>query len=152
MPICATKYHGQMTYEEPSVVSFASGLFGFESETRFLLIEQPSLHPIVFLQSLQTSDLCFISLPVFVVERDYCLTLSEKDCERLGTPSGRQPRIGEEVLCLALIAIQPDGPTTANLMAPVVMNLATRRAIQAISSTEYSHRHPLCLNEEMACS
>lgn len=153
MPRCATKYHGEMEFEDQSVVRFPLGLFSFESEDRFLLIEQEALHPLVFLQSLQTPELCFLSLPVFVVDRDYRLEISEKDRQAIGLPSGRQPRIGEEVLCLALVVIQPNGPTTANLMAPVVVNMQTRTAIQAISERDYSHRYPLPLaQEEVSCS
>jgi flagellar assembly factor FliW len=42
---------------------------------------------------------------------------------------------------------------TANLLAPVVISLATRRAVQAIASgSAYSHRHPLAAQEVAACS
>jgi flagellar assembly factor FliW len=151
---CQTKYHGEMDCEDQSVLNFPRGLFGFESETRFLPIEQPALRPLVFLQSLSTAGLCFICLPVLVVDRKYSLLLQPEDFEAVGLPSDRQPVIGIDVLCLAIVRIQPGGPTTANLLAPVVVNLRNSKAVQALSlNPNYSHQAPLpASSEESLCS
>jgi flagellar assembly factor FliW len=67
--------------------------------------------------------------------------MSAEDIRLLGL--WRAPRIGEDVLCLAVLSIRPEGPT-ANLLAPVVVNLRNRLAVQAVApDSEYSHRHPL---------
>ena len=47
MAKCRTKSHGEIEYSEDAVMHFSEGLFGFESETRFLPIEVPALHPIL---------------------------------------------------------------------------------------------------------
>jgi flagellar assembly factor FliW len=73
---------------------FSEGLFGFESETRFLLIEVPALHPLLFLQSVDRQGRCFITLPTLVVDPFYRLTLSPSDLELAGLPTGRQPMCG----------------------------------------------------------
>lgn len=154
MPLCLTKYHGEFEYSDAAVFEFPHGLFGFEHERRFLPIEIPAARPIVFLQSLTTQELCFVALPVFVVDREYRLSLSMEDRAELGLPSNRPAVIGEDVLCLALITIQPQRPTTANLMAPIVVSLASRRAVQALSTEyEYSHQHTfLQPAEDAVCS
>jgi flagellar assembly factor FliW len=142
MPKCLSLHHGEIEYAEDTVMRFAGGLPGFEEETAFLPIEIPSARPIVFLQSLSTPDLCFVTLPVFVVDQDYKLALPAESRAAIGLAHNSQPRIGEDVLCLVLVTIQDDGPTTTNLMAPVVMDLRTRRAVQAIREDGvYSHRH-----------
>jgi len=154
MPQCLTKYHGEMDYDEQAALHFKRGLFGFEAETRFLPIEQPALRPLVFLQSLVTPELCFISVPVFVVDQEYCLTLNPEDLEAVGLPADRPVQIGTDVLCLAIVCIQQGGPTTANLLAPVVVNRQNSEAIQAVSlNRKYTHQVALpapC--EEQACS
>lgn len=154
MPKCQTKYHGELEYEECAALDFPRGLFGFESETRFLPIEQPALRPLVFLQSLATADLCFISLPVLVVDREYSLSFLPEDLEAVGLPADRQPIIGADVLCLAIVSIQVGGPTTANLLAPVVVNRRNSKAIQALSlNRKYTHQAPLPEpSEEPVCS
>ena len=154
MPRCQTKYHGEMEYDKQAALQFSRGLFGFESETRFVPIEQPHLRPLVFLQSLSTPELCFITLPIFVVDREYCLQLKPGDLESVGLPTDRQPVIGEEVLCLAIVSIHQDGPTTANLLAPVVVNRRNSQAIQAVSlNQEHAHQAPIpAPREELVCS
>ena len=154
MPQCHTKYHGEMEYNERAALLLPDGLFGFEAETRFLTIEQPALRPLVFLQSLTTPDLCFISLPVLVVDKEYHLAIKGEDLESVGLPSDRQPLIGKDVLCLAIVHIQPGGPTTANLLAPVVVNRQNSKAIQAVS-LNHNHTHQAALpapSEEPVCS
>jgi flagellar assembly factor FliW len=154
MPQSLTKYHGEMEYDEQAVLHFARGLFGFEAETRFLPIDQPAMRPLVFLQSLSTPDLCFISLPVFVVDGEYSLSLRPEDLGAVGLPSDRQPLIGTDVLCLAIVRIQQGGPTTANLLAPVVVNRRNSQAIQAVSLNQ-KHTHQALLpapSEELVCS
>lgn len=153
MPRCLTKYHGEMEYDEKATLHFTRGLFGFEAETRFLSIEQPALRPLVFLQSLSTPDLCFVSLPVFVVDKDYSLLLDPDDLAAVGLPSERQPAVGTDVLCLVLVCIQNGGPTTANLLAPVVVNRHNSQAIQAVSlNRKHSHQAPLpAASKEPAC-
>lgn len=154
MPQCLTKYHGETDYDEAASLHFPRGLFGFEAETGFLLIDQPALRPLVFLQSLSTPDLCFVSLPVFMLDGEYSLSLRPEDLLAVGLRSDRQPEIGADVLCLAIIRIQPGGPTTGNLLAPVVVNRQNSKAIQAISlNQKYTHQAPLpapC--EEPVCS
>ena len=151
MPECQTKFHGRIVYDENAVFHFPNGLLGFEEETTFLPVEQPLTRPILFLQSLIHADLCFITLPVLVVEPHYLLSIAAEDLNLLELPSGHVPGIGSEVLCLAILTIRPHQPTTANLLAPVVINLATRRAVQAVSvDVPYSHQHPFLSPEDAA--
>ena len=136
-----TPHFGFLEYTAESTLEFSEGLPGFESEHRFVLVERPAHHPLVFLQSVQTTDLCFPALPVRVVEAFYQPQLGSSDLELLGL--ARQPEIGEDAVVLALIAVHEQDPT-ANLLAPVVINLKTRIAAQCVDpSMRYSHRHPL---------
>lgn len=154
MAKCRTKSHGEIEYSEDVVMRFEAGLFGFESETRFLPIEVPALHPLLFLQSIQRQGLCFITLPILVVDPAYRLALSPADLDLAGLPAGRQPVIGEDVLCLSILTLHKDGPSTANLIAPLVINLRNRQAVQAlVCEGEYSHQHVFPASEpEAVCS
>ena len=144
-----TKYFGQMEYDESSVVVFPDGLPGFEQERGFLPIRQPDREPIVFLQSLSTPAVCFVTLPVHAACRDYHLAIPAEDLDALGLPHSRQPVSGEDVICLTIISVGEDGSVTANLLAPIVINLKNGRARQPIQTeTEYSHRHDLAAQTE----
>ncbi|HTR35249.1 MAG TPA: flagellar assembly protein FliW [Bryobacteraceae bacterium] len=144
MPFFETKYFGNQEYREESVYEFPHGLPAFESETRFVLMEQPENKPLVFLQSLSRPNLCFLALPIGAIDQDYQLGISREDIEALDLVPERQPQIGSEVLVLALICLHDSFPPTANLMAPLVINLKTHRGMQAIRQDScYSHEHPI---------
>jgi len=133
-------------------LTFSSGLPGFENHRSFVLLRKPMTEPIVFLQSLDDRDLCFILLPILVIDSDYKLEMSQEELEEIGLPVDRRPRIGEDVFCAALLCARFGAPPTANLMAPIVVNLSNRMGVQVIqSASAYSNQHPL-LSENIACS
>lgn len=127
-----TRYFGTMDYTEDEVILTPLGIPGYVSETDFLLIQLPGQYPLVYLQSLRTPDLCFPALPVRVADPAYELQISEEDSAVLGTSN--RPRIGSDVLCLALLAAEEDGTTTANLMAPLVVRIGTRTGVQCLNA------------------
>ena len=150
MPHCITKYFGTISYEEASVLDFPAGLPGFESECRFLSLEQPAHHPLVFLQSVTNPDLCFVALPAAAVEPCYELEMDDADLELIAAEAASSSNL----LKLALVTISKSG-MTANLLAPIVINTKNLRAVQAVSPTQrYSHLHPLseAREPEAVCS
>ncbi len=152
MPEFETKYFGRITYQPESVVEFPAGLPGFEKENRFLLIEQPINRPLVFLQSLTSSELCFVTVPVVLIEPAYQLNLNPEELELLNLETAPGGAAGPDLLCLAIISFHEDGPATANLLAPVVVNWRRRRGVQSVpADSPYSHRHVLLEPQEAPC-
>ena len=145
MPRILTKCFAEIEYSDTCLYCFPEGLPGYEREKAFVFLNRPDSHPLMFMQSAQTPDLCFVLLPIFVVDRAYRLSLDDEDLERLRLPVTHQPRIGEDILCAAILCSRGNGdPPTANLLAPVVVNIRDRIGIQAIQTQSgYSHRHPL---------
>jgi len=137
-----TKYFGILSCREDAVFEFPRGLPAFEDERRFVLIELAENSPLVFLQSLTLPTLCFLAFPILVVDREYRLGVPGEDLAALDLDPKRQPALGDEVLVLALVSLHDGFSLTANLMAPVVLNLKTRRGLQAIRQDQlYSHQH-----------
>jgi flagellar assembly factor FliW len=152
MPSVQTQYFGVISYEPDSALEFPRGLPGFEERHRFVALRFADSQPLVFLQSLEDPGVCFITLPVLVVDPRYRLGISNEDRDLVGLPLARPLRIGEDVLCLAVIAIRETGPT-ANLLAPVVVNLHNQKAVQAVDpESGYSHQHALVPEEAPVCS
>jgi flagellar assembly factor FliW len=152
MTICKTRFHGPVSFRPEDVLEIPLGLFGFAEETRFLLLEVPSSRPVVFVQSICSPKLCFISLPVQIVDNAYALSLSGPDLELLGYSAATPPRPGEDVLCLALLTIRGKEETTANLLAPLVIDIRAHRGVQVLMNSGYSHQHPFLIPEgQFAC-
>ena len=143
MPVTQTSQLGNLSYQPESVLEFPGGLPGFEERRRFLPLQIAESEPIVYLQSLEEPALCFITLPVLAVDPAYRLRMTPEDADAIGLPRSGRPEIGADVLCLAVVSVKESGPT-ANLLAPVVVNLANQRAVQAIApGSDYSWEHPL---------
>jgi len=117
-------------------LEFPHGIPAFETERRFRLIDR---EPLLFLESEANAELSFLLLPVALIDPDYRLALSADDREILGaTPQSN-------LLSLAVITAAEELPPTANLLAPVVVNLDNGRAVQAVrSDAAYSHKQALC--------
>ena len=140
-----TRQFGILSYTRSQVIHFANGLPGFEECRDFLMHEEPTMAPFVFLQSLADANLSFVTLPVERLEPAYELTLSNEDLNQLATRALPAP---DEVVCLAILQLHPGG-ATANLAAPIVITTTAvdedpRRGTQAIRhDRRYSACHPV---------
>lgn len=135
-----SRQFGLIEFTGESVVEFPEGMPAFEQQTRYVLIERPDSAPLIFLQSLDDPQLCFVTLPVGCVDARYQPRLEKSDFEALGM----QTFDDQEVLCLVILTIPAQGPPTVNMMAPVVIHRRTRRARQVIQfDSGYSFRQQL---------
>ena len=147
-----TRHFGTLEYEPAAVLEFAEGLYAFEDQKEFLLIEQPTSAPIVFLQSLREPGLSFMALPVQVADPAYRLALPEEDSRALGFPDGYAPQLGRDIVGLVLLAVGPDQRATCNFLAPIVINHTRRCGRQVIQfDSGYSHQHVLSAVEAECC-
>jgi flagellar assembly factor FliW len=148
-----TKNLGAISWEPQSEIEFPRGVPGFEAYRRFVAVHFGHTDPLIFVQSLEDAALCFVTMPVRAVDPDYRLSVSREDLGLVGLRWERQPRIGEEIHCLAVLSFKETG-TTANLLAPIVINLKNLKAVQAVAQEGgYSHRHVLIEEEKAAaCS
>jgi flagellar assembly factor FliW len=128
-----SQWLGDIEFEPESELLFPCGLPGFEDERRMLPVEIPAQKPLVYLQSLASAGICFVALPVFVVDSGFQLHLSDDARATLQLPEECDPAIGIDVLCLALLL--PSGDTVrVNLNAPIVINLHNGRGVQSVST------------------
>ena len=154
MPKLSTVYFPELEYTNDAVFDFPGGIPGFEDQIAFLFVEQPATRPLVFMQSLLNPRLCFLAVPVLTVNPEYRLNLAPEDLPTLGFKPGDPLRIGTDIGCFVLLTVSEDAPPTVNMMSPIVVNLRSRKGIQAIPTTsEYSLRQPLVMEKETApCS
>jgi flagellar assembly factor FliW len=139
-----TRYFGTIDSESGLLIEFPAGLPAFEEQHSFLAIEHPRTAPVIFLQSMSTRELCFLALPILTIDPAYEVQISPEDLAAMGAPADRPPEVGKDIAALALIAVTPDGRTTANLMSPVIVNLANCQAFQIVRTDRaYSWAHPV---------
>ena len=144
MPSISTKQFGVVQFAEEDVFDFPNGLPGFEAEHLFLCIERPALRPVVFLQSIAQTSLCFITLPARSVDPAYELEVAAEERTVLGLATAATPVWDQSLACLAIVCLPSDGVPTANLLGPVVLSRQTRKGVQAVrDDCRYSALTPL---------
>lgn len=140
-----TTRFGQIEVKETEVLNFPVGLYGFERENQFTCLPfAPNIEsPMEWLQSLQTPSLAFVITDPFLYAPDYSVKLTE------GEKAQIQFETGNTLLTRAIVTI-PDNylEMTANLVAPLVINLTSGLARQfVLTTTEYDTRHFLLPQE-----
>ena len=113
---------------EVPTLTFAAGLPGFPEARNFALVWWGDENgPFSILMSLDENGLEFLVAPPHAFFPDYAPELDDDTAERLGIEDP------EEAVVLAIITVGDD-PTssTANLLAPIVVNHRTRAAAQVV--------------------
>jgi flagellar assembly factor FliW len=128
---------GEIRWDTDCELHFPAGLPGFERHKRMVPVEIPSQRPLVYLQSAERGEVCFLALPVLTVHSGFRLRLSEEDRSLLELDQSEAtrddtPAIGADVLCLALL-VPVGGTFQTNLDAPIVINLHNGRGIQIVT-------------------
>jgi flagellar assembly factor FliW len=111
------------------VVEFPSGIPGFESHRRFVLIASAELSPLGCLKAVDASAVSFLVLDPTLLFFNYDLTLSEFERARIGADAD------EPLLWLAIVTIT-EKEATANLRAPVVINPSKMLGCQLIRDND----------------
>lgn len=119
--------------EEVPELAFVRPLPGFAELRRFVLVElsgDEGQEPVLFeLRSLEEPAVRFLAAVPTAFFPDYAFELDEAECSELDL------RDESEALVLVLLTVgREPGTTTANLLAPVVVNARTRSAAQVILS------------------
>lgn len=141
--ICDTRYFGKLEFDSTSELSFPVGLPGFEQLSRFVAISQESTAPLMYLQSLDEVEICFICLPAALIDPAYHFELSDEDERELGISDETVRANPNLISVLAIITFRESG-VTANLMAPIVLCPSTRKGVQSFCGAgTYSHQHRL---------
>jgi len=128
---------GAIEVDEASLVEVDGGLLGFESIHRFALIQADDEGAYSWLQAVEDPGLAFLAVVPGFFFPDYSPDVPDDDVEALDL---RDPA-DAQVLCLVTIA---GDDVTANLMGPVVVNVANRTARQVVLLDQgWTTREPL---------
>ena len=122
---------GAFEVDDDRVVRIDTGLLGIPSSTGYVVVEPgDDDSPYFWLQSVDEPDVAFLATTPWDFFPDYELVLRDDDLELLAL------RRTEDAEVFLLLTVHRDGEQvqdiTANLLGPVVVNTATRRARQLV--------------------
>lgn len=135
-----TARFGEIEADEEKILRFKEGIPAFEDEHEFLLVPYEKESPILFMQSLKSPDLAFLVTSPFIFFPDYSFEIDDEVTEDLDIKSN------EDLLIYSILTV-PNGDVkkmTANLMAPVVINIKNMFAKQVVlDKSPYRTKHAL---------
>ncbi len=126
MVINTTRF-GQVQIEESDIVHFPEGILGFADLTKFVILDDPNDDIFAWLQSCEADAVAFPVLEPELFTENYKINMAKADSESLKLSTLEKARL------FSIVTI-PEDPTlmTANLKAPIVINLENRLARQCV--------------------
>ncbi|MFZ5894301.1 MAG: flagellar assembly protein FliW [Myxococcota bacterium] len=118
---------GVLEVEEDQVLQFPQGVIGFPHEREFVMVPHNSTGFLAWLQSATSPALALpvVSAHAFGAKYpDVDIEQAIASAELGGTP--------EEVALMVVLCAPQGQPATVNLLAPIIVNAATRRGAQVI--------------------
>ncbi len=143
--IIETQYFGAIEYEEADLFQFPYGIYGFEDYKNFLLIPFDQNNTSIYcLQNLEDSQLSFIVINPYHVDKDYTPNVSDEDKKTVHIKEDTN------VTFLNICTIKDPLPnSTINMRCPLLINLDSRCGKQILLEEEqYTMRHPWSLKKE----
>ena len=135
-----TDRFGELEIDEKRIIHFKDGIPAFEDEHEFIVLPYDEETPYYFLQSLNKPELAFLLTIPEIFFPDYSAEIDDETVEELKITDS------EKILVYALITI-PNGSIrymTANLLAPIVVNLESMQAKQIVmDKSNYTTKHRL---------
>ncbi len=136
----ATTHENDIVIPEEAIITFPEGLVGCTSWRQFILLETNVSGPFKLLQSLDDPQVSFIVADPYLLLSGYSFTLSEVDASTIELDDP----IKAMVLCILLVKQNPTLSITANLLGPIVINVARRLGTQLVlAESGYSAHFPV---------
>ena len=137
MNIVTTRF-GLIQAPDSEVIRIPDGLVGFRAFTQFVLLPDPEVAGLTWLQSVTAPELAFGLIAPPLAIGDYRIELRPGDRAALELEDERS------TLTYVILNRGEEGGLTANLQGPLVFNPARRLGRQLVlTSSRYAVRYPL---------
>ncbi len=135
----STTRFGDIDIDESRAIVMRGGILGFEHLKRYVFLVQDEENLFCWLQCVDNGSLAFVLIDPFVIKPDYRPVIQDSDIELLEIKSP------EDVILMSIVTIYPDPfKVTANLKAPIVINVRERLGKQIVLDREdYPVQYPI---------
>ena len=138
-----TSQFGEIEVSEDTFLTFPTGLVGFPTVQEFVVLDVSDDCHYQWFQAVKEPDLAFVIIDVHILDPDFKAEISDEGLTELDITQT------DPLLILAVVTIPAGHPeqATANLRAPLVVNLRTRKGKQLILHESIPLRFPLLPEE-----
>lgn len=135
-----TRLFGEITIADEKLITFPDGIVGFPFMKQFALIrdEENENAAIMWLQSMEEPQFAMPVIEPNLIQENYNPMVDDEYLAPVGdiTP--------EQTYSLVTITVPTDiEKMTANLKAPIVINMENNKAVQIIVEDDYQVKHPI---------
>lgn len=140
---------GEIEIDAQDIIHFAEGIPAFEDYKQYIIIPLDEKSPFYYLQSVEEPELCLVIARPFGFFPDYEIEIADEELQRLDV----QGEAGNLAIYVILTIPEDFQLTTANLLAPLVINPENRQAVQyVVVNAKYSTRHLIFKSEKTAAA
>ena len=140
-----TSRFGELEVSEDTLLTFPSGLVGFPAIQQFVVLDVAEDSYYQWFQAIKEPDLALVIIDVHYLDPEFQAQVSDEGLAELDITQG------DPILIMAVVTIPSGHPeqATANLRAPLVVNLRTRKGKQLILHESIPLRFPLLHEAEV---
>ena len=135
-----TAKFGELEISKDSVFDFVSPIIGFADLKQYAIVDYKPASPFKWLQSMEDMDLAFPITLCSFFGIDYQFDIPDEEAQKLEITSG------DDVFVCNIANIPSSNPqaATINMLAPIVVNIVNKKAMQIIlKNSEFEVRHRL---------
>lgn len=144
MKINTTRF-GELEIADEKIINFPHGILGFENNKKFFLLDHDKDNDVLcWLQSVEIPDLAFVVANPARFFNDYIYNLKDDYLKILSTDNAK------DLVTFIILSFYDKGNLiTANLMAPLIVNIEKFVGTQAIlDEPHFTTKHQLYPAEE----
>ena len=130
-----TRLFGEIKVNDEEVIHFTKPILGFDDCRQYLLMENESIFPTFWLQSINDPNLAFPVISPFSVDENYSINLQAFDLEDI-----RLKSVDDALVLTLMVVPQTMSSIRTNLRAPIIYNPEKKVAKQLIL---YDEKYPI---------
>jgi flagellar assembly factor FliW len=146
MKVIETTRFGTIQVEDNKIFDFVQPLLGFETLSKYVLVDHAEDSPFKWLQSAEDPNTAFIVTNPINFGIEYEFTVPEEDTKRLDLTDA------SNALVFAIVYIPQGAPhlMTANLAGPIIFNTANCKGMQLVlADSKFTTKHRLLPGADM---
>lgn len=134
-----TSRFGEIEIDGSKIIHMPDGIIGIRGSKKFVIIDNKENQPFIWYQSVENEELAFVIANPLIFDKNYHVNINDDDMARL-----RATEVSQLVFYVIITIPKDPMQMTANLLAPLVINKDTLRAIQIVLiQSDYLTKHPL---------
>jgi len=136
-----TKYFGEIEIEEGMVIQFPNGVLGFPNSSRLVMIDMPDNPSFKFLQDIHNPYVSFLTVSPWDFFNDYEMDIKDEELAAIGIAEETEKEFSAHLIVTLGKSFEQ---STANLLAPIVINVTDKLGRQFIlDGHDYGTKHKL---------